>query len=113
MKTITIYGREMKTKTGKKWVKYTYVSPKGKWYQVKVSQKSSLQLNNALGYIKITFGNSEFFVKEGEVKNGFKENDTIWVLELEDFEEDIDAKMKAEERATQKAEELANDLFEA
>lgn len=112
MRTITIYGKEMKTKTGKKWVKYTYLNPRTKeWFQVKIAQASALQLDGALGYLKITFGESEYFVKDSEEKDGFKNNRTIWVLELEDFEEDIEAKTKAEERAAAKAEELANDLF--
>lgn len=111
MVTITIFGKEMKSKNGQKWVKYSYVDKKGKWYQVKVSQKSSLQLDGATGYLKITFGTGEYFVKDGETKNGFKQNDTLWVLELESFEIDNEAKAKADADRKAKADRIAEDLF--
>lgn len=111
MKTITIFGREMKSKNGQKWVKYTYVNKNGKWYQVKISSKSAMQLDGLTGYIKITFGVDDYFIKDGEVKNGFQNNDTIWVLELEDYVQDLEAEAKAEERKKATAEARASELF--
>ena len=104
---ITIFGKEVKTKTGKTFVKYSYTKDGATFYNVKVAQKSTKQLGNRTGYLKISFELDKSFVKKGKVVgNDFKENDTIWILELIDVVEDTQASIEAEARRKKSMEQV-------
>lgn len=111
LKTITIYGRELKTKEGKTFTKYSYTKDGEIFYQVKVAKDSLLSLGTKKGYLKITFNQEDCFIKKGKTINKgdrtFKENDTLWVLDLKDVQEDKEATKKAQA----KREEVMNDFF--
>lgn len=102
LKTITIYGKELKTKEGKTFTKYSYTKDGKVFYQVKVAKDSLLSLGTKKGYLKITFNQEDCFIKKGKtITKGdrtFKENDTLWVLELKDIQEDKEAAKIANEK---------------
>lgn len=96
---ITIFGKELKTKDGKKFVKYTYTRDGNTFYNFKVSQNSPKQLANMTGYLKVSFQLNKSFIKKGKTnEKGFTDNDTIWVTELLNVEVDTEAKALADKR---------------
>ena len=105
---ITIYGKEIKTKTGKTFVKYNYTKDGETFYNVKVSQKSTKQLGNRKGYLKVSFELNQAFIKKGRVISGFKENDTLWLMDIIDVVEDTEASKQAEERRKKQIEAIFN-----
>ena len=89
-KTIKIYGKEYTTKEGNTFTRYSYTKDGEKFYQIKFTKASHFSATQK-GYCLLTIDDDKVSIQKGPTKNGFKQNDIIWVKEVINFEVDKNA----------------------
>lgn len=96
-KTIRIYGREYTAKNGNNFVRYSF-TPDGKVFYVIKFCKDCKMIPNKAGYVQLTLDKDTCTIQHGKVlADNKKENDTIWVHNVIDYQIDVEANKEIEE----------------
>ena len=89
-KTIKIYGKEYKTREGTTFTRYSYTKDGEKFYQIKFTKDSHFTATQK-GYCLLTIDDDNVSIQKGPTKNGYKQNDIIWIKQVIKFEVDKNA----------------------
>ena len=92
-KTITIYGRVVRTQTGSSFIVYTYKGKNNRFFSVRFTK--NVRVAPPAGYTKITFDLENASLTK-TVDEAY--NDILWIDNLTYCEEDKDAVALAKKR---------------
>lgn len=90
-KKLKIYGKEVKTKDGRVFVRYTFTPDGKKFYKVKFTKGSAFQ-PSVTGYCELEVNRDDVFITQGTtyIKENVLENDTLWVRKVISFSKIVD-----------------------
>lgn len=103
--TLSIYGKKIESKDGKKWTKFSFTKDGSKFYDVKLLD----QATKLSGYIKVTLHKSDVSVKSNKGKtnkNGYELNDVIFLKNIISIEEDTQRIKEIEKMKMEMLEEI-------
>lgn len=93
MKKFTVYAKEINKKDGGTFL--TYITKiNNEWYRVKFTRDCD-RVPHKRGAYTLQIATEDLSIQDGPVKNGFKENDIIWVKHITDITKASDAELKA------------------
>lgn len=105
-KTLNIFGKEVRTKGGKSFVEYSYVSKSGEWFKVKFKKECDGKPSN-VGYYTLVVDTKDFSIAKGKkLDNGKNSNSTIWVHTLISCTKDIAKDKELEEKREREKESI-------
>ena len=96
-KTIRIFGREITTKDGKSFVTYSF-TPNGEDYYKIVFTKKCETTPKETGYYLLEVSPNDVSFKKGQVVDGKKYNDTMFIDRVVRMSKDTAYEEKAEEQ---------------
>ena len=92
-RTITIYGRTVKSQTGNTFVVYSYRGKNDRFFSVRFTK--NVRVAPPTGYVKITFNLEDVSLSRAS-SDMF--NDILWIDNIIHCEEDAEAIAKAKQR---------------
>lgn len=96
-KTIRIFGKEVSTQDGKKFPVYSF-TPDGQQFFKVVFTKKCETTPKETGYYLIEVSPNDISIKRGQVVEGKKYNDTMFIDKIVKLTKDVAYEKKAEEQ---------------
>lgn len=104
-KTIRIFGKEIATTDGKKFVKWSYTKDGVTFYDVKFA-RNCLQVPTVRGYWLVTFDISDCRKQKGKKTEKFTYNDTLWIMQTLNIAKDDKYEAEVAEQRLQELEDI-------
>ena len=108
-KTIRVFGKELKTKEGRTFVKYSYTKDGKKFYDVHFGRQCYVP--SLTGYVLFELNSEEVSIQKGKTiinkkKEEVKTNDILWINKLDKATEDVEYNKQLAEKKLKELEEI-------
>lgn len=115
--TISVFGKTIKTASGKSFTKYSYTKDGKKFFRIAFKKTAYGFPTSQTGYLKVTFDKELVGkAKEGETRyvgdKVYKDNDTIYLDGKIEFSVDEEKNQQSKEKATAAERDAVNAYFD-